>query len=376
MSGIYIHIPFCTHKCYYCDFYSGNQLYIIDNYVDAIVKEIEVRSGYLGDDFVETIYFGGGTPSLLSGVQIDAILKSIAKNFHVDSLAEITFECNPENITSDYIEDLYNLGINRISLGVQFLDDKILEKFNRRHNKSLIFNALDIINKSKIANLSVDLIYSVPGISDESLASSLDELMVYDIKHISAYSLTISKNSILYWKIQSGEFIEEGEENFLSQYKVIGNLLKSNGFIQYEISNYARDGYISRHNLAYWNQIPYLGVGVSAHSYNRSSRQWNMNNIKKYIRDLNSDGVINFEYENLSEIQLYNEYIITKLRTLQGLSQDYISQNFNDDLLSHFNNKMAFLMKDGHFVKKSGLIIPNENDLLVGDYLAKILMYL
>ncbi len=375
MSGIYIHIPFCTEKCYYCDFYSGNQLYLIDNYVDAIVNELKVRSDYLENELIETIYFGGGTPSLLTKSQIDSILVCIYQNYIIDSSAEITFECNPENISSDYIEDLYNLGINRISLGIQFLDDAVLKKFNRRHSKYLIFKALDTLSYSKIVNLSIDLIFSVPGISDQSLSRSLSELMVYDIKHFSAYSLTISKNSKLYWKIQSGEFVEEGEDNFLSQYKLIRNFLKSNGFHQYEISNYAMEGYVSRHNLSYWNQVPYIGVGVAAHSYNRHSRQWNHNNIKKYIREMKLDGMINFEMEQLSEIQLYNEYIITKLRTFQGLSKTYISQNFNSNLQVYFYNKLDLLRTAGHFVINSDLIVPNENDILVGDYLSKILMF-
>lgn len=375
MSGIYIHIPFCTEKCYYCDFYSGNQLYLIDNYVDAIVNELKVRSDYLENELIETIYFGGGTPSLLTKSQIDSILVCIYQNYIIDSSAEITFECNPENISSDYIEDLYNLGINRISLGIQFLDDAVLKKFNRRHSKYLIFKALDTLSYSKIVNLSIDLIFSVPGISDQSLSRSLSELMVYDIKHFSAYSLTISKNSKLYWKIQSGEFVEEGEDNFLSQYKLIRNFLKSNGFHQYEISNYAKEGYVSRHNLSYWNQVPYIGVGVAAHSYNRHSRQWNHNNIKKYIREMKLDGMINFEMEQLSEIQLYNEYIITKLRTFQGLSKTYISQNFNSNLQVYFYNKLDLLRTAGHFVINSDLIVPNENDILVGDYLSKILMF-
>jgi oxygen-independent coproporphyrinogen III oxidase len=375
MSGIYIHVPFCTEKCFYCDFYSGNQLYLIDNYVDAINREFNVRSEYLEDKRIETIYFGGGTPSLLTKCHIDSILNSISENYKIDSSAEITFECNPENITSDYINDLINTGINRISLGIQFLDDKTLEKFNRKHTKYLIINALNVIGRSRIDNLSVDLIFSVPGISDENLSGSLEELMVYDIKHVSAYSLTISKNSRLYWKIQNGEFEEEGEDNFISQYNLIRNFLRIEGFHHYEVSNYAKKGFFSRHNLSYWNQVPYIGVGVSAHSYNGHSRQWNHNNIKKYVRELNSEGVINFEMEHLSENQLYNEYIITKLRTFQGLSRNYISQNFNDKLLEHFINKLDKLIIAGHFVVRSDLIVPSENDLLVGDYLAKELMF-
>lgn len=374
MSGIYIHLPFCTEKCLYCDFYSGNQLYLIDNYVRAVSLELQIRSGYLNGALVETVYFGGGTPSLLTKNQISTILESISKHFNLDTFAEITFECNPENISSEYIKDLFNLGINRISLGIQFLDDLVLEKFNRKHTKALIISSLEIISKSKFSNLSVDLIFSVPGISDQFLSQSLADLMVYDIKHISAYSLTISKNSKLFWKIQSGEFIEEGEDNFLRQYRLIGDYLKANDFFQYEVSNYAKNGFKSKHNLSYWNQIPYLGVGVSAHSFNINSRQWNHNNIKKYIRELFLDGTIDFEIEQLSENQKYNEYIITKLRTFDGISISYLSHNYGKLLNNHFYNKLNLLRNAGHFIINSELIIPTENDILVGDYLAKFLM--
>src|SRR5665647_1991470 len=187
MSGLYIHIPFCNEKCHYCDFYSGNQLYLIEEYVGAVVQEIALREGYLVDKEINTIYFGGGTPSLLTPIQILKILEEIKSKFVVKSDAEITLECNPENVSSNYLTQLASIGINRISLGVQFLDDQVLKKFNRQHSKYLILNSLDVLFSSYIKNVSVDLIYSVPGISDESLVSSLELLLAYDIKHYSAY---------------------------------------------------------------------------------------------------------------------------------------------------------------------------------------------
>src|SRR5665647_1007512 len=228
MSGLYIHIPFCNEKCHYCDFYSGNQLYLIEEYVDAVVQEIALREGYLVDKEINTIYFGGGTPSLLTPNQILKIIEAIKSRFVVKSDAEITLECNPENISSNYMIQLESVEINRISLGVQFLDDLILKKFNRQHSKYLIMNALDVLASSPIENISIDLIYSVPGITDEFLVSSLELLLDYDIKHYSAYSLTISKNSKLFWKIRSGEVVENDESNFISQYWIVTNALISN----------------------------------------------------------------------------------------------------------------------------------------------------
>ncbi len=373
MSGLYIHIPFCDEKCFYCDFYSGNLLYLIDSYVDALIKELKIRSNYLPDNEIDTIYFGGGTPSLLSIKHIDKIFQAINLNFKIGVKPEITIECNPENISINYVNEIFRLGINRISLGVQFLDNKVLNKYNRKHSKEIIFNALNIISNSKFINISVDLIYSVPEISDEVLLLSLIQLINYDIKHFSTYCLTVSKNSKLYWKIQSGEIKESDENMFFSQYKIISDFLKEKGYIQYEISNYAKVGFFSEHNLAYWNQIPYLGLGVSAHSYNLSSRQWNHLNIKKYIRDLNKD-LISFELEQLSDNQKYNEYIILRLRTYQGLSYDYVRNFFNSQFF-HFVLKIKELKERGHFIFKDDLIIPKESDLLIADYLSKILMF-
>lgn len=376
MSGLYLHIPFCIRKCLYCDFFSGNQLYLIDNYVDALIKEMILRHNYVGDSTIDTIYFGGGTPSILSKSHLSKILNCIYKKFNVSRNAEVTIECNPENINKDYVDLLIDLGFNRISLGIQFLNDLILEKFNRNHSEKLIIESLDVLADSLLSNLSIDLIYSVPGINDQDLYASLQKLMQYDIKHVSAYSLTIAKNSQLFWKIRSGWLTENNEDQFLSQYGIIYNYLNAKGFIHYEISNYALEGYYSQHNLAYWNQISYIGVGVSAHSYNMISRQWNHTNINKYIRELNEyEPRISFEIEQLSDIQLYNEYIILRLRTFQGISKCYIWSNFDINIVNHFVSKMNFLKQNDHFTFKGDLIIPKESDLLISDYLADILMY-
>jgi oxygen-independent coproporphyrinogen-3 oxidase len=346
----------------------------MDDYVDAIVSELSLREDYLVDKEISTIYFGGGTPSLMSSVQLLKILDKIKERFAVKSDAEITLECNPENVNSSYLRELESIGVNRISLGVQFLDDKILERFNRKHSKVLIMNALYVLMSSRIENISVDLIYSVPGISDESLISSLKLLLDYDIKHFSAYSLTIAKNSKLYWKVRSGEVVENDENSFISQYCLINNELISKGYKQYEVSNYAKEDFVSRHNLAYWNQIPYLGVGVSAHSYNLYSRQWNIKSIKKYINN-SKKGIIDFDIESLTDVEKYNEYIILKLRTYQGISNNYVLNNFGENIYRHFHKNMLKLKNKGHFEFIGDLVISKMSDLLLADYLAKNLVY-
>ena len=375
MAGLYIHIPFCTNKCFYCDFYSGNQLYLLDAYVEALIRELKLRKSYLGSEAIQTIYFGGGTPSLLSSSQLYNILQAVHSIFVVESNCEVTIECNPENINEDYVNYLYNSGINRISLGIQFLDDKVLKDYNRKHDKELIYNALDVINNSSFSNLSVDLIYAVPGISDHFLTWTLKQLLVFDIQHISAYSLTIAKNSQLYWKIKKGEFVETKETSFLSQYQIINEYLTTSGFIQYEISNYAKDGFFSRHNLGYWNQTRYLGIGVSAHSYNLSSRTWNHTNIKKYIRDLSGVSPnIDLTIEELSDNQIYNEYIILKLRLLDGISIDFVKNTFRKDIYDHFLKAITRLGERNYFNFSGDLVIPKPGDLLVADYLSQFLM--
>lgn len=375
MAGLYIHIPFCNEKCTFCDFYSGNQLYLIDSYVEALCKEISIRSDYLDKEIIDTVYFGGGTPSLLSEAQLANIFRAIQIYLSLGSSSEITIECNPENITTEYVRQLERLGVNRVSLGVQFLSDDALSNFNRKHNKELIFRSLDIILNSSIENLSIDLIYAVQGIDDTFLLSSLNQLVRYDIKHVSAYNLTVGKNSKLYWRVKRGEYSESKEDVFISQYRIIKEFLKEHGFMQYEISNYAKPGFISRHNLAYWNQIPYLGVGVTAHSYNGSSRQWNGTNIKKYIRGLELKVPnLDFEIEYLDDFQLYNEYVILKLRTFQGLSFSYVRESFGDRISVHFEEAIQKLRSCGHFDVVGESVVPKESDLLIADFLAKELM--
>jgi len=373
MAGVYVHVPFCNEKCIYCDFFSGNQLYLIDKYVDALVNEIVLRSNYLGQEKIDTIYFGGGTPSILNSVQIEKILKQIAKSFQLNKLVEITIECNPENISSQFLDQIYNIGVNRISLGVQFLDDKILSKFNRKHSKALIIKSLECLEQSFFDNISVDLIYAVPGISDEQFLASLQCLNNYDIKHFSAYSLTVAKNTRLFWKVKRGEVVESTENEFVNQYYIANDFFRSHGYEQYEVSNYAKNRYLSLHNLAYWNQIPYIGLGVSAHSFDLKSRQWNHTNIKKFIRET-EDGKLNFEAEVLSDYQLYNEYIILKLRTLVGISRAYIKQHFSDEIVIHFDRSMEILLSKGHFKIEEDFIAPTQRDLLLADFLAKNLM--
>lgn len=374
MSGLYIHIPFCTEKCSYCDFFSGNQLYLVEDYVDALVRELTIRKDYLSGSTINTIYLGGGTPSLLSFDQLAKLMGGIKSNYDLGPNTEITIECNPENIHREFVTCLADLEINRISLGIQFMRDDVLLKYNRHHSKELIISALETIVQNYFENLSVDLIYDVPEINDRELLETLNILADFDIKHYSAYSLTIAKNTRLFWQRRKSKYIENQEDSSLLQYQLIHDFLEDRGFGQYEVSNYCKEGFLSRHNLGYWNQSPYLGIGVSAHSYNLNSRQWNHTNIKRYLREM-EDGQIHPEIEYMDDIQRYNEYVILRLRTFLGLSSEDIFKNFGNVLGQHFKQGIEKLEKDGHFNKEKGMYIPLPADLLLADHFAKILMF-
>ncbi|MCE1197415.1 MAG: radical SAM family heme chaperone HemW [Marinilabiliales bacterium] len=374
MAGIYIHIPFCEHKCLYCDFFSGNQLYLMDDYVEAVAKELKLRADYLHHEFVETIYFGGGTPSLLNKEQILWLKNAIVKAFPVKDTVEFTLECNPENINTLYVKDLIEIGVNRISLGIQFLNNERLSYFNRNHTRELILQSLDVLEKLNFPNISVDFIFNVPGIDSEELIKDLKFILKYPIKHISTYSLTVSEGSKLYWLRDKGVFHESSEEDFENHYTSVLDLMANYGYRQYEISNFAKSGYESIHNSNYWRNGIYLGAGVSAHSYDGNTRQWNHKNIKKYIRDLENDRM-EFEKETLSTDQKLNEYLLFKLRTFDPIDFEWITNNFGDHYSRLLRKKVNELYQDGYFVRENENFRCSQKEFMVSDYLAKQLFF-
>ncbi len=373
MAGIYLHVPFCKSKCNYCDFYSGTQFRFIDDYVNALCREIRDRAGYLKGEIIETIYFGGGTPSLLSINQLNTIFEEIRRYHRIDQNIEISFECNPENINLNYIEGLKSLGINRISIGIQSFDDAILKFLGRNHSAAKASSAVEIVKAAGVKNVSVDFIYAIPGLSDNILLESLQKAVNLHVKHISIYNLTISENTKLYWKLRTSHIAPVDEEVELRQFYLINNYLVSNGFAQYEISNYSVEGFESRHNLSYWSGIPYLGLGPSAHSFDGNSRQWNTSVLSRYINSVNS-GTVHYEIEYLSEKDRYNEYILTNLRTYKGLNIRYLKDKFSDLTVDHFMNQMELLKSRDYFTLKDDIYYPNRDSLIMADYLSTFLM--
>lgn len=352
MSGIYIHIPFCKKKCVYCDFHISTLLRNKENLVSAIIKEIKYRKDL--NYQVRTIYFGGGTPSLLSKKDLFQILEEINKNFSVKS-TEITLESNPDDINKQYLNELKDIGINRISLGVQSFIDRDLKFMGRGHNSLDSIKAIEEIQNSLTGNMSVDLIYGLPDQSINEWEYNINKTVNLGIKHISSYALTIEDKTELSYLLKKNK-VDVKEDTFIDYYNLSIDILEKNGYISYEISNSAKKGFFSEHNSSYWNQKPYLGFGPSAHSFDGDNlRRWNISNNNIYIKKI-TDNEKYFHEELLSQKDKFNEYIMTGLRTMWGIDINYIENNFKiyyydiKDKIEELLNRRILYKKDNNIV--------------------------
>ena len=334
MAGIYIHIPFCKQRCTYCDFYTQVAPHLIPDLVDAIVKELHLRKDYLKNAAIETIYFGGGTPSVLSFSQFDSIFRAINELFEVNEDAEITFEANPDDLTPEFLSSISPLPFNRVSIGIQSFDDEDLKRVNRRHSGLQAINAVKACQAHGFENISVDLIYGLPSQSLEAWNKQLDIAFNLHVQHISVYGLTYEEGTRLWKQREMGKVNVVADDEMISMYEVLLAKMKENGFEAYEISNFSLPGYRSRHNSAYWQINPYLGIGPSAHSFDGTSRQWNVSSNKKFINALNT-GENFFEKEELSQNDRYNDYVMVSLRTTEGISLKYIEENFGANFVNY-----------------------------------------
>ncbi|HCC71491.1 MAG TPA: coproporphyrinogen III oxidase, partial [Bacteroidales bacterium] len=336
MAGIYIHIPFCKKRCSYCDFYKTIDAELADTFLVSLEKEMELQRDYLEQKEVETIYFGGGTPTVLSAQQIGIILEKLHATFNIKEDTEITIEANPDDIKKTYTKSLAKTGINRISLGIQSWNDEILKLLNRRHNSEDARKALEHIFSSGIDNISADLIYGIPGMSLNQWKENLQITLDYDIKHLSAYHLTIEEHTVFGKMKKNNELREIDEEESEKQFNVLIDECEKNGFIQYEISNFCKEGYFSIHNTNYWRREPYLGLGPSAHSFNGESRQWNIADLNEYIKLIEKDEVpATIEILNVKD--MFNEYVMTSLRTMWGIDLDYVEDKINKESRDYLN---------------------------------------
>ena len=344
MAGLYIHIPFCESRCVYCGFYSTTSLKLRDAYVDALIKEMSLRpilQELEEGEKIETIYLGGGTPSQLTGEQLIRLFDGINKYISdINSDMEITMECNPDDVTDEFCQTLKQLPVNRISMGAQTFSNQRLRFLHRRHNAQEVKTAVERLRNIAINNISIDLMFGFPGENIEQWKSDIQEAISLNVEHISAYSLMYEEGTLLYRLLEQGKIEEIDEETSRNMYETLIQLLTKTGYEHYEISNFARPGYRSRHNSSYWHDIPYLGIGASAHSYNKATRSWNVDNIKKYIEAI-SNGILPSESEVIDSDTHYDALITTALRTKEGININGLEEKYRHHLLTEAQRHIA-----------------------------------
>ncbi len=373
MAGIYIHVPFCKKKCLYCDFYSLGVSEKTELFHLLIEKELNLRKGFIPNERIDTIYFGGGTPSLLAASQVEYILHCISKVYNISADAEITIEVNPDDVTADLMRAYRTAGINRVSIGIQSFIDEELKFMGRRHNAYDAEKSVEISMNSGFDNISIDLIYGIPNSTLKSWEYSLTKAFLLDIKHLSCYHLTYEEGTPLTRKLDKNIFTEVDEATSVGQFSILQEQAKANGFIHYEISNLAKEGYYSKHNTSYWKGIPYLGLGPAAHSYNKSQRAWNPHSYQKWEMGIDSN-TPNVEKEELDEITLFNEEILTHLRTIWGINIEELKKNVNPLLVEQLlNSAKTFIENNQLKLDGSILQIPSEQ-FLISDGIISSLM--
>ncbi|MEQ3661579.1 MAG: radical SAM family heme chaperone HemW [Flavobacterium sp.] len=349
MSGIYIHIPFCKQACHYCDFHFSTSLKKKDEMVLALAKEIGLRKSELldcarSDNKVETIYFGGGTPSILEIGDLRFLIDEVYKNYNVAENPEITVEANPDDLTEERIIELSKNKVNRLSIGIQSFFEDDLQMMNRAHNSEEASKCLEIATKY-FDNISLDLIYGIPGSSNEKWKQNIDKALSFGINHISSYALTVEPKTALDKFIKKGIIKQPDDEAAQEQFHILVETLQENGFVHYELSNFGKPDYFSKNNSAYWLGKKYIGIGPSAHSYDGVNRGWNVSNNSLYIKSI-QENKIPIETEKLTLTDRYNEYIMTGLRTIWGVSLERIENEFGKPYLNHLNKEAKRFLED------------------------------
>ncbi len=370
MAGIYIHIPFCKSRCIYCGFYSTTLLDLRKKYINAVCREMELRKNYIREPF-STIYLGGGTPSLLDEAELTKLFLYINNVYDVDRNAEITMECNPDDITPEFTNMLSRLPINRVSMGAQTFADSRLRLLHRRHNSDEVKHAVKLLREAGIKNISIDLMFGFP---DESLSQWKEDIsaaLALNVEHISAYSLMYEEDTPLWKMLDTGKVKEIDEELNLTMFKELVCQLTDAGYEHYEISNFARPGYRSRHNSSYWHQVLYIGLGAAAHSFDLNSRQWNVADLKLYIEEINN-GIIPMEREELDNDTTFNDIITTALRTSDGIDlnamETRLGKRYRNTLISaagkHIEQGLLEIRHDRLRLTAEGIFI---SDMVMSD---------
>lgn len=374
MAGLYIHIPFCTKRCLYCDFFSNTDMKFKEPYVKAVIREMELRQEYIQGEPLETIYFGGGTPSQLQRPDFERIFEAADRLFGIRSCKEITLEANPDDMTPEYMASLRDLPFNRISMGVQSFQEKDLRFLNRRHNREQALRAVGLCKENGISNISIDLIYGLPGQTLEEWQENLDEAVRLDIPHLSAYHLIYEEGTALYRLLEAGKVTPVDEELSVTLFSTLIHKLSEAGYLHYEISNFARPGYLSRHNSSYWTGKRYIGIGPSAHSYNGESRQWNISSLPRYLQEIET-GTPDIEIEELDIHTKYNDFIITGLRTMWGIRIADIRKQFGEEKQAYLERQAATYLRQGLLIRQDGTLALSEKGIFISDGIMSDLLW-
>ncbi|RPG33391.1 MAG: radical SAM family heme chaperone HemW [Muricauda sp. TMED12] len=378
MSGIYIHIPFCKQACHYCDFHFSTQLGKKEAMVQTIAKEMVLRKSEVEDE-VETIYFGGGTPSVLSNKEIEFLIQTVYDNYKVIDHPEITLEANPDDLVSSRAQsrslflDYKNAGINRLSIGIQSFFDEDLKLMNRAHNAG---EAEQCIKEAKqyFDNITIDLIYGIPGMDNERWKSNIQRALDFGLPHISSYALTVEPRTALKKFIEKGVVPDVDDEQAQEQFHILVDMLAEQGFVNYEISNFGKPGFFSKNNTAYWLGKKYLGVGPSAHSFDGKNRGWNIRNNPTYIKKIN-EGILPIEVEALSQSDRYNEAVMTGLRTVWGVSLEKIEKEFGLTYLDYLNQQAQKYVEQGLLQLVDGKLLTTKKGKFLADGIASDLFF-
>ncbi|MCL2097616.1 MAG: radical SAM family heme chaperone HemW [Bacteroidales bacterium] len=353
MKGVYIHIPFCKQRCAYCDFYSSASLINQEAMLQAFLQEIRLRGSYLNNAASPvTLYFGGGTPTVYAPRELGLIVKQVKETFQVVDFAELTVEANPDDLSLQYLTGLYEIGVNRLSIGIQSFNDEHLRRMKRRHTAKQAVESLQFAKEAGFENITIDLMYGLPQLSLDEWKATIEKALSLELSHLSAYHLTIEPRTLLGKQQQKGFWHPIAEEESEAQFLLLHQLLTQSGYEHYEVSNFARAGKQAIHNSLYWQQQPYIGIGPSAHSFNGYSRQWNVANSKQYLAAL-QEGRLSFEYEALTPAMRYNEYLLVGLRTAKGVNLSYIRQHFGEAVADYFSKQIQHNLMRGTIIREN-----------------------
>lgn len=374
MAGIYLHIPFCKTRCIYCDFYSTTRSELKTRYVRALCSELEMRKEYLKEERVETIYFGGGTPSQLEEGDFRQLFETIQKCYGMESCREITLEANPDDLSKEYLQMLSTLPFNRLSMGIQTFDDATLKLLKRRHDARTAIEAVDRCRQAGFSNISIDLIYGLPGETKERWENDLRQAINLNVEHISAYHLIYEEDTPIYKMLKQHQVSEVDEDSSLEFFTLLIERLQKAGFEHYEISNFCRPGKHSRHNTSYWQGIPYLGCGPSAHSFDGMTREWNVSSIDLYIKGIEENRRA-FEIEYLDQTTRYNEFIITTIRTVWGTPIEKLKQTFGNELWEYCRKMAAPYLESGKLEEHDGALRLTREGIFISDSIMSDLLW-